>query len=315
MEYLNGYLYIPSPGVYNFYGLVDDSLIVNLATFQNNSNPANIQTIIRIDSYINDHFNPFISGSAPIYTRDFTQPGYYYMEIVSINNWGSGYFKVMMEAPNKTANAPANPTWQIDYFSIKQGDLKPEIINVTVKNSGIGSSPYHLYYYTSTAGVLSLQQSSNIYANASAATFLDAINGGLYVLSSYSPTVTLKMYDAQKVVTLNSSNAVYYEYSIFINRYRDTSLATTVLPFTETAFLGTSILISTAQSHSAPIKGTYKLIINNNAVGLNNGTSFSIFNIPYDTDAGSLSSAFNNIYKSSEVEVRQLMNTYTQDSI
>lgn len=123
------------------------------------------------------------------------------------------------------------------------------------------------------------------------------------------------MYDAQKVLTLTSSNAVYYEYSIIINRYRDTSAATTVLPFTETAFLGTSIIISTAQSHSPPIKGTYKLVINNNPVGLSNGTSFSIFNIPYDTDAGSLSSAFNNIYKSSEVEVKQMMNTYTQDSI
>lgn len=148
VEYMNGYLYIPSSGMYSFYGLVDDSLIVNLATFQNNSNPANMQTIIQLDSYINDHFNPYVSGSTPAYTRNFTKPGYYYMEIVSINNWGSGYFKVMMEAPNKTANAPANPTWQVDYFSIKQGDLKPEIINVTVKNTGIGSSPFHLYYFT-----------------------------------------------------------------------------------------------------------------------------------------------------------------------
>lgn len=46
VEYMNGYLYIPTSGMYNFYGLVDDSLIVNLATFQNNSNPTNMQTII-----------------------------------------------------------------------------------------------------------------------------------------------------------------------------------------------------------------------------------------------------------------------------
>ena len=123
------------------------------------------------------------------------------------------------------------------------------------------------------------------------------------------------MYDAQKVVTLSSSNAVYYEYSIIINRYRDIKAGTPALPFTETAFLGTSIVISTTQNHSPPIKGTYKLIINNNPVGLNNGTSFSIFNLPYDTGEGSISSAFNNIYKSSEIEVKQVMNTYTQDSI
>jgi hypothetical protein len=187
VEFLKGYLHIPNAGVYNFYGLADDQLLVNLALYQNNSNPANMVTIIEVDSYLNDHFNPYVSGISPKYTRNFTSPGYYYMEIVSINTASGGFFKVMMEAPNATSSTPANPSWQIDYISIKQADLKPEIIKVTVKNSGIGSNSYHLFYYTSTSGVLTLQSSSEIKANASASAFLSAINGGLYLLNSLSP--------------------------------------------------------------------------------------------------------------------------------
>lgn len=105
--------------------MVDDQLIVNLAQVQNSSNPANMETILEIDSYLTDHYNPYVAGQENTYTRDFTSPGYYYMEVVSVNSGGSGFFKVMLEAPNVTANAPANPTWQIDYISIKQAGLVP----------------------------------------------------------------------------------------------------------------------------------------------------------------------------------------------
>jgi hypothetical protein len=131
------------------------------------------------------------------------------MEVVSVNSGGTGFFKVMMEAPNITPNTPANPSWQIDYISIKQADLKPEIINITVKNTGIGSNSYHLYYYATSNGVISLQATSEIKANASATVFLNALNG-LYTLSNYKPTVSLKMYNGAKILTLNPTNAVYY---------------------------------------------------------------------------------------------------------
>lgn len=127
-----------------------------------------MQTIIQIDSYIADNYNPYIAGTSPKYTRTFTDAGYYYMEVVSLNYGGTGYFKVIMEAPNITENVPSNPAWQIDYISIKQADLKPEIINVTVKNTGIGSSSYRLYYYVTVNGQLALQSSDAIQANTSA---------------------------------------------------------------------------------------------------------------------------------------------------
>jgi hypothetical protein len=232
------------------------------------------------------------------------------MEVVSVNSGGPGFFKVMMEAPITTGDPPANPSWQVDYISIKQADLKPEIINITVKNTGIGSNFYHLYYYTSTNGAISLQATSEIKANASAASFLSALDG-LYTLSRSKPTVSLKMYNGAKTLTVDPINAVYYEYSIIIYRWRDKTVATTVLPFTDPTFTS-SVSISTVQNHSPPIQGTFKLFVGSNPVGLNNGITYSI---PFNIYDGTLSSALNNIYQSNEIEVRQIMNTNYEDTI
>jgi hypothetical protein len=47
----------------------------------------------------------------------------------------------MMEVPNNDAAfVPANPSWQMDYISIKQSDMKAEIVNVTVVNTALGSN-------------------------------------------------------------------------------------------------------------------------------------------------------------------------------
>lgn len=154
---MHGYLFIPRAGNYTFYGLADDQLIVNLALYPANSNPTNMQTIIRHDSYIYDHYNPYVNGQEKRFEREFLASGYYYMEVVSVNFASGGYFKVGMEVPNNTAATPSNPTWQIDYFSIKQADMVSEIISVTVDNSKLGSTTFKLFYYVSSAGVLTLK--------------------------------------------------------------------------------------------------------------------------------------------------------------
>jgi hypothetical protein len=159
--------------------------LVNLAKYQNNSNPVNLQTIIEIDSFIYDHYDPFIKDNANVSAQvQFTAPGYYYMEIVSINNGGPGYFKVMMSMPNPTNIPPVNPTWQIDYFGIKQGGLKPEVINVTVNQAALGASQFALYYYIADASPPYLQGSGGIGSAATASDFLNALSG-LYTLSQY----------------------------------------------------------------------------------------------------------------------------------
>jgi len=53
----------------------------------------------------------------------FSEPGYYYTEIVAINDGGPGYFKLMWDIPNTTDTTPSNPTWRIDYFSITPSEF------------------------------------------------------------------------------------------------------------------------------------------------------------------------------------------------
>jgi hypothetical protein len=159
---MKGYLYIPQDGQYNFYAVVDDQLIVKISQYQNNSNPDNLVTKIFQNAYLSDHYNPFITKEGNnTFTQNFTA-GYYYTEIVSINTGGPGYFKLAMSTPQNKWAYTANPTWQIDYFSIQQSDAKSEIINITVNGPQLGSNGFHIYYYVSNGDVLSLDSSSVI---------------------------------------------------------------------------------------------------------------------------------------------------------
>lgn len=67
---------------------------------------------------MNNHYDPFVSNANSTYSR-YLETGFYYMEIVSINQQGVGYFKVMMTTPDINNITAVNPTWQVDYFSIK----------------------------------------------------------------------------------------------------------------------------------------------------------------------------------------------------
>lgn len=71
----------------------------------------------------------------------------------------------------------------------------------------------------------------------------------------------------------------------------------TTLPFVDTP-IKPAVNIVLKQAHSAPIKGTFKLFINGNGVGLSNGTAYSIFNLPFDVSEWSLAPAINYIYRS-----------------
>lgn len=47
VEHLHGYLWVPKTGLYNFYALADDQLLVKLAKLPSNSHPDNLETIIQ----------------------------------------------------------------------------------------------------------------------------------------------------------------------------------------------------------------------------------------------------------------------------
>lgn len=71
------------------------------------------------------------------------------------------------------------------------------------------------------------------------------------------------------------------------------------MPFTEPSVFGSSVFVSKALEHSPPIRGNYKLIVNYQPVAISSGGTYSLTAIPYNTDSGKLSAAFNNFYKSS----------------
>lgn len=107
-----------------------------------------MQTIIKIENYYYDHYNPYLRGVDKKYTKTFTQSGYYFVQAISVNNGGRGFFKVMMEVPNNDPTfVPANPTWQMDYISIKQSDMKAQIVNVTVVNAALGTNSFKLSHF------------------------------------------------------------------------------------------------------------------------------------------------------------------------
>lgn len=75
------------------------------------------------------------------------------------------------------------------------------------------------------------------------------------------------------------------------------------------------MLISKTQVHSAPIRGTYRLVINNTPVGIWGTSGFTVTSLPYKTNDYDLSSAFNNFYKSGEIEVRQISGSAYDDKL
>ncbi len=105
-----------------------------------------------------------------------------------------------MEVPNNDAAfVPANPSWQMDYISIKQSDMKAEIVNVTVVNTALGSNQFKLSYFVDSGNkVYVLKQSASIKANFTADQFRNAVKY-ISILSDRDLSVTLKMFDKDKI--------------------------------------------------------------------------------------------------------------------
>lgn len=113
LEYWRGYFYAPTTGNYTFSGIADDSFRVQISTFANNSNIANLQDLIYDENASSDLFNPYYAVNPTLIGSKILTQGYYYMEIVSYNGDQTGYFRLMVEMP-QIHKYSANPTWQVD---------------------------------------------------------------------------------------------------------------------------------------------------------------------------------------------------------
>ena len=58
--------------------------------------------------------------------------GYYYMQVICVNSWGTGHFKVMVDTPAiPNIVTPVNPTWQVHKIQIKPKQIREEILSHT----------------------------------------------------------------------------------------------------------------------------------------------------------------------------------------
>lgn len=212
-------------GAYTFWALVDDRMIVQLSSVANNANPANLQTLLLLENHANDHFNPYVrqdglnTFSA---TKTFSAAGYYYMEIITFNGWGSGYYKVSVQTPLAVAPVNINPTWQVDYIAVEQASLVPETINVVVEVDALlstGQSNFKLYYFVLENGMYVSKSSSLFTLGDSAAAFKSKLYNCVY-LYNYDPAVTLATYDSSNASTTDPALISKYVYTLTLRKYR-----------------------------------------------------------------------------------------------
>lgn len=102
------------------------------------------------NSYSADNFNPYFNGVASAIANKTLTQGYYYMEIVSVNYEGSGDFRMMVDMP-KIHNYTANPTWQVDEIVILPEAITPEVLEIKVNKTAIGTNTsFTISYYESS---------------------------------------------------------------------------------------------------------------------------------------------------------------------
>jgi len=84
--------------------------------------------------------------------------------MIGINGYGSGFSKLTVRTPQLMLY-PANPTWQIDYLSIDQTSLVPEIVTITVDAAAVKQSMngiFNFYYVILENGVYVPKYSQNM---------------------------------------------------------------------------------------------------------------------------------------------------------
>lgn len=59
---MKGYFYAPVDGVYEFMLAADDQSIMAMSKVPNNSNPANLVTLLKQISHTNNYYNSYFLG-------------------------------------------------------------------------------------------------------------------------------------------------------------------------------------------------------------------------------------------------------------
>ena len=198
--------------------MVDDRLTMKMSSVQNNANIQNLQNLLEINSHCYSHFNPWVrtNTTSPVENITLTA-GYYYYEIVAINEGGTGFFKIIVDTPEIHGSGTTNPTWQVDRIRINQEAYDSELLKATVYGA---SGSFKFFYYNS----LSELQAAQIQVGASASDFATRIRWDLPNMN-YDPVVVRETIDANGVVTTDPAAVEGYIYWITFRMWRGSSVA------------------------------------------------------------------------------------------
>ena len=231
------------------------------------------------------------------------------MQVICVNSWGTGHFKVMVDTPAiPNIVTPVNPTWQVHKIQIKPKQIREEILSHTFTQT-TGSFKLEYQVWNSYYAKFDFIQSSAFDVDTVTQDDLKGRVGQLHLINQYSPTVAWD--SATRTLTLSFS------------KYRP--VQTKVAIFDVASQTATNM--ETAQEHSAPLSGAYGLSIVDAAalaadpsaprtpIKVWGGSGFDLADIAYNIDAWRLRDAIRNVIPGSEIEVIQVRGTSYYDEI
>lgn len=273
VEYVRGYFFAPVDGVYRFSVVADDDFMMVMSSVKNNAHTSNLVPLLTQENYNTHHYLSYTRANVTNTVNvTLTQGSYYYFELVNINYGGNGFFKVYVDMPS-LRQYTINTAWQVDRVTLKPSVFDAEIIKVRVFAA---SGNYDLFYYESSGAA----KIANFPVGCSVDTFIYFL-WNLPNIYNYGPTVTRTTLDASGNPTNVAGSIEGYEYTITLNRHRPAaSLPNTRGTALVAGSVPTSLTITRPSTHSPPLSGTFKLLINNVPLTIDNGNA----NIPYNVD-------------------------------
>lgn len=208
-EYARGYMLLVN-GTYDYELFCDDSCLVYQSTVANTTDRQYLRQILYYPNYASSYSNPYTRPTSNNHiTLNYSATGYYYTEVYAINTAVLGFYRFNIITPplqylrsqlpftptNYSYAALPTPTYQIITYNITP-DIRPEVIEVLVIRSQLGTANFTLTYGTSVSSAIKLGDDQG--------TFSSKISN-MGSLSSYEPQVTLEMLTADSVPTSNVS--------------------------------------------------------------------------------------------------------------
>lgn len=288
-ELHQGYFLAEASGNYSFRTNSDDSSAVYIAAAANSSVDA-LTMVASLSGYSSSAVNPYILNQASQTGSIYLSQGYHYFEVYHQNVGGKNHLSVAVETVNNDSSLSVTGP-EVQLISYSPSQIIPEILNVSIESTG-GS--FRLSYVASDSTVSS---TADIPFNATDDQFKSSLGKLPCFGSKYKATFV-------NASTTNNLRTWIIQY----NSYRSISCQLPLAINTTSLLNPTSAQYAQVQSHSDPVKGTFRLAYG--AVPIAYGISYDI---PYNIPAVGLQNIISESLGSPFVEVEMISSTTYED--